>query len=255
MLAQLLVVLAVLVAGIVSAVLVDGDSSDESLQTVASVPSAAAAEKTFRSTFALGIEGAGLTITSSGELFVDNVQHAQAGHVRAPGIGSIELRQTGDQLYVRIPPNRVPGKEWISMPASGAGTVSPPDPLQSLQVLAGAHDVTKVGEEDVNGTPTTHYSVVVDPAALKSAVAGDPRAAALPPGVLDQAKDVTTDVWVDDQNRPRRLRVDLKVQAVTVRTAVEFHDYGKPVDVAAPPADQVLTITNPQQLAQLLRGG
>ena len=84
------------------------DMVDEVLQAVSSAPSAAAGEPSFRSTFAVDVNGAGLGISSAGELFVDNVNHAQSGHVRAPGVGTVELRQVGDQVYVRIPPNRVP---------------------------------------------------------------------------------------------------------------------------------------------------
>ena len=48
---------------------------------------------------------------------------------------------------------------------------------------------------------------------------------------------------------------DLKVQSVTVHTSFEYHDFGKPVDVAAPAADDVLEMSDPLQFGQLLQGG
>ena len=254
-LAQFLAALAVLIAGVVSAVVIDNDS-DDVLQTVASARTSVTAEDTFRSTYALEVDGGGLNITSSGEIFVDTAKQAQSGHVRVPGLGSIELRQVDDVLYVRVPPGRpaTQGKSWVAVPADSSGTVGSQNPQEFLQVLAGARDVEEVGEEDVNGISTTHYALTLDPKVLAEVAAKNPSASSLPPGVLDQLKDVQADVWIDDDNLPRRLRVDAKVQSVTVKSAFEFHDYGKPVDVAAPLADDVLQLTNPQQLAQLLQG-
>ena len=256
MLVQLLAVLAVLVAGIVSAAVVD-DDGDDVLETVTAAQASVAAQKTFRSTFALEVDGGGLSITSSGELFVDTVKRAQSGHIRVPVLGSVELREADDVLYVRVPPGRsaTQGKSWVSVPADSSGTVGSQDPQEFLKVLSGARDVRELGQEDVNGTSTTHYSLTIDPETLAKVAAANPSASSLPPGVLDQLKDVKTDLWVDDDNLPRRLRVAAKVQSVTVHTAFEYHDFGKPVDVAAPAADDVLQLTNPQQLAQLLRSG
>ncbi len=255
-LGQLLLALAVLIAGVIGAAVLHDREDDDVLKSVSATRAAVTAQKTFRSTFALEVAGGGLNISSTGELFIDNEKKAQSGHVQVPGAGTLELRQVDEVIYVHIPPGRpgAQGKSWIAVPASDAGAIGSQDPLEFLQVLAGAKDIDEVGEEDVNGTSTTHYSLVVDREDLADAVARSPRASALPPGVLDQVKDVKTDVWIDDEDLARRLRIELKVQSVTVRSSFEFLDYGKPVDVTAPPADDVLQLTNPQQLGQLVQG-
>jgi hypothetical protein len=256
-LTQLLVVLAVLAAGIVGAVVVRSDDGDDALKVVSAPRSSAAAEKTFRSTFSVGIEGAGLNITSTGELFVDLARSLQAGHVQLPGAGTLELRQVGDRSYVRVPPGhpQAGGKHWFGFTATaGASALGSQDPLEFLRLLGGAEDVREVGEEEVNGVATTHYAVDVDAKTLRDLAAQSPGAAGLPAGAVQQIKDLTTDLWVDAEGLPRRVRVETAVQQIKARMSFEFLDYGKPVDVTAPPADDVLDIGGTQQLGQLLQG-
>jgi hypothetical protein len=255
-LTQLLVVLAVLVAGVVGAAVLPNDD-DDALQVVTATRSSAAAEKTFRSTFSVGIEGAGLSITSVGELFVDTARNLQSGHIQLPGAGTIELRQVGDRSYVRVPPGhpQAGGKHWFGFTATaGASALGSQDPLEFLRLLGGADDVREVGEEQVNGVRTTHYAVDVTAKTLRDLAAQNPGAAGLPTGALQQVKDLTTDLWVDAEGLPRRVRVETAIQQVKARMSFEFLDYGKPVDVTAPPAGDVLDIGGTQQLGQLLQG-
>lgn len=260
LLTQLLVVLAVLVAGVTGAGVLRGrdtGDSDDVLRVVSTASSSVAAQKTFRSTFSFTMEGAGLHVTSTGEMLIDTARNAQSGHVQAPGLGTLEMRVLDGVSYLRLPAaHPLPGgKHWVAMPSrSGAVSLGSQDPLETLKLLGGADDIRTVGEETVNGVRTTHYAVDIPRDRLADIAAQNPDAAAVPPGALDQIKDVTTDLWFDDQDLPRRMRMSLSVQQLSMKMAMEFLDYGKPVEVTAPEAEDVLRISGQGELGGLMQG-
>jgi hypothetical protein len=123
-----------------------------------------------------------------------------------------------------------------------------------LDYLRGAsNDITRVGTEDVRGTQTTHYRVVVD---LN-------KAADLSPTAKDAIKSTITllgsskqplDLWVDDQGRVRQMKytVDLSKSKVSTSTpdvpgsvtfTLNLFDFGVPVQATLPPADQVVDLS------------
>lgn len=90
------------------------------------------------------------------------------------------------------------------------------DPARFLEQLRDeAGSVTQVGEEEVRGAATTRYRAEVDAAAV--AVAG-----------VDPDEATTVDVWVDEEDRLRRVEAGDMV--------VELWDFGTPVE-AEEPAD------------------
>lgn len=121
----------------------------------------------------------------------------------------------------------------------GLAALDQGDPTSALRWLEAAGDTRVVGSEDVGGVRTTHLAVTVD---LERLPADDPADRAVRDRLLDEG--VTTvpfDVWVDDDDLIRRVvvAVDQPGGEGTVRTTSEFSDFGTPVDVEAPPADQV----------------
>lgn len=106
-------------------------------------------------------------------------------------------------------------------------------PDQLLTFLESAREVTTLGEETLDGETVTRYRAVVDLAAFD-----DDR---VPPRVrLDPIE-----VWVDGDGLARRIAYGSYEDApsgsstVTWQAAVRFYDFGVPVDVEAPPSDQV----------------
>jgi hypothetical protein len=96
-----------------------------------------------------------------------------------PGQGGLEIEEIVDGLVLYMHSDALAkglpaGKRWLKLDLkqaagkqgvdiaqlqslSGGG-----DPTQFLTYLAKAGDVHKVGSEDVNGTPTTHYHATID---------------------------------------------------------------------------------------------
>ncbi|MFF7731483.1 MULTISPECIES: hypothetical protein [unclassified Streptomyces] len=175
----------------------------------------------------------------------------------------IEQRVIDRVLYQKMPEGQAPGgKPWIKIDlgkvAAGQGTDgrSMSDPAQSAAYAKAItdQDVTKKGPATVNGVKTTHYRVTVDVAGLPN---GDTLREQVGP-------TLPMDVWLDDEGRMRRQQIDMTVQSpqatrqsssggssspssapekVTVRTVMDFTDFGTEVEADAPPAGQVTDMT------------
>lgn len=258
-LTQLVVVLAVLVSGVAGAGVLrgraDGGGKDV-LQVVSAVGANAVAQETFRSTFEMRITGSGLDITSTGEALYDNVRKVSSGSVEAPVIGRLEFVSVGDTGYLKLPGGRADaaGKHWVSFTSpQGASAVGAQDPLAFLKLLGDPDQVRTVGDEEVNGVQTSHYAVELDPERLLAEIAKNPSAPAIPAGALDQFEDASIDLWVDEQNLPRRMRMEFSVQKVKASFRFDFLDFGGSVDVDVPAADDVRRVTNVAELGPLLQ--
>jgi len=114
------------------------------------------------------------------------------------------------------------------------------DPVQNMKMLTASKDVREVGKETVDGVQTTHYTGTYR---LEDGIAKLP--------ADEQAQQRKTldklgmdamffDLWVDDQQLPRKVSMkSAKTAAGTVTMTTSYHDYGQPVQISAPPADQV----------------
>ena len=152
------------------------------------------------------------------------------------------------------------GKTWIKgdakeLSSAKAGQLSqfgslagtdPRDVLGFLKAVTGS--IESVGSEEVRGTRTSHYRATLDPAKIASLV---PAAQRDTLGSLDAAakeaglSKLPLDVWIDADGRLRKLTIDVDAkqpgsdQSVQASVAIELYDYGMPLALDLPPADQV----------------
>ncbi len=143
-----------------------------------------------------------------------------------------EMIMIDGDLYMKMP-----GSEgWTKMSASDAtaGGVEETafDPQALTQAfLGGLKSVETIGEEDVNGVATTHYRMVTDITAAMEAL-GSPEAAA-------GMDDITQDVWLDSEGRSVKSSYEMEMSGVTMKSETLMSDFGAPVTIEAPPADEV----------------
>lgn len=107
------------------------------------------------------------------------------------------------------------------------------DPAKALeQMQDGISKVTYVGAED----GLDHYELTIDMKKMMESMGGS-----LPPEVQSQLPDsVTYDLWLDDQNRFTKMRMDdLPMGGTDASMEMNVSDWGKDVTIEAPPADQV----------------
>lgn len=124
------------------------------------------------------------------------------------------MQQPGEDKYIKMDlddPNSPFGSDFTSQM----------DPSSAIRESGKAiKSVTLVGEEDVDGVAATHYTVVVDGKAQ------------------DLPSDITQEVWVDADNR--MLKTTMDFAGSTYEGTISGH--GEPVEIVAPPADQVVEL-------------
>jgi hypothetical protein len=188
---------------------------------------------------------------------------------------NMEMVFAGTTVFIKGGPYATPaGKPWVKIDGaeiaglSGGlpgGDLQAADPTKALDYLEGVSDeVVEVGREKVRGEDTRHLKATLDPA---KAAGSFPAAAQ---GVLRQVnggRGLDLDVWVDGAGRLRKLTMSIRLSQIlgalapgdsestpttgergdekaAVSTTFELFDFGTKVDVAPPPADQVVPVAD-----------
>jgi hypothetical protein len=221
-----------------------------------------AGEVVFQSTSLTGRMTFGGLVDFTGRQLSLNLDFSQL--VQPPA--SLEMRVVDRSAYMDLGPilrstrRPVPPEladvEWVKLDLSqlgsgaaataGAPTLSS-DASSELETLQGVTDgsVQRVGPAQVRGVATTHYRADVDvDLALKR----------LPTAVRDKVRSATrlfafphrlpVEVWIDGSGLVRRYGMNVTINpahnpAVNLGMTFDFYDFGVPVVVLAPPADQV----------------
>jgi LppX/LprAFG-like lipoprotein len=160
-------------------------------------------------------------------------------------------------IYMELPPEsgQLPaGKKWIKMDLEklgqeaglnldqmmGAGQT---DPSQGLDFLRGVKDVHAVGEEEVRGVATTHYTGVVDLAILGTE---QPEMKPAIDQLVQQSglSRIPVEVWIDEDGFVRRMKQNLEGSGsglpMNMTMTTDLYDFGTDVSVKEPPADDVV---------------
>jgi hypothetical protein len=173
--------------------------------------------------------------------------------------GEANVVFAGDMTYFRLPASLHSQKPWIRIDRqdiekfSGLENVSD-DPRGNLDLLDGVVGaVERVGEEDVRGVRTTHYRVTVDLGQAVKKASPDRRNAVQRQAALLGGGQLPMELWLDGKGRIARqtFAIDLqKLQpptstppansAGTVRTLIEYYDFGVKVHAEPPPDAQVI---------------
>lgn len=186
---------------------------------------------------------------------------AVAGDEIPPGFenlfGEMEMRQIGDTAYMRWPLLQqllaVP-TEWVSFPAESAdpaeGLVgsTPGNPAETLGAFeAAGATVLDAGPDPIRGLDTNHYILVFDVDELVATADPEELAALEELGALG-TEELALNVWIDPAGLLHRFEMSFDGSAFDAAAEEEFEqatmrfdilDHGAPVQVEAPPADQV----------------
>lgn len=186
----------------------------------------------------------------------------------------VEQRVVDQNLYQKLPAalrEKLSGdKPWIKIDLREAaaqnaavGGIRLENPARAVDYAKALSDddAKRLGTEKIDGVNTTRYRVTVDVEEL----AGEDTARG---EQLQQqlGESLPMDLWLDEQNRIRRQQFEVSLdgaaagsqttqdsgnarrqqppQDATVRTVIEFGDFGTEVDVSAPPAGQTADVTD-----------
>jgi len=250
------VVVALLVVG---AVIVFGGTKSASAEVIDAVNSTLG-DKTAHVDVTLAIKAAGADVTGHGSGGMDFTTNALQLQLTI-GVDGQQVPITADYLggviYENIPGlgQLTPGKSWISIDLSSLSSAAAKDPTTSsignnpavmLHMLAQqGNKVVPLGPSTVDGVAVNGYSVTVNPATIAQQL----KKANLPSWIEKAAvglkvQNYSVKVFVDSSDTLRSLEVQTtatKAQTgpVSVDETLGFSDYGTPVTVTTPPADQV----------------
>jgi len=251
-------------AGAAGADTKSGSSSlfSDPLQLVAAAK--AGTEKSKSSKFSMEMNVAGMSVKASGQGRYDGANTAMSMSMDLLG-QQMEMRMIGQTIYMKMPEQMRAStgstKPWTkvslddSTPAGKALSenysqlAEQNDPSKMLEQIQKAGTIKKSEATTLNGEPANHYTVDIDLAKI---------ADQMPAGLPDEAKtqlagkDVhfPMDLWVNADQLPMQIVMDMTAlgtalggaqggQLGEMKMTMKYTDWGVPVDIAAPPADQV----------------
>jgi hypothetical protein len=190
------------------------------------------------------MEGEGLPAGQPSEiLVVDGVQYQRGELARQvePGLAEGQWLAT-------------PATQPSGAPIGGPGGASPIELIETLRELGGT--VTAQGREEVRGVDTRRLRVETTMGDLLAAQEG--AAPAESQALLDaqpalREAPVAMDLWADDEDLLRRMRVEMDLGAAMAEAGlgrgeatsvidVELYDFGVEVDLTAPAPEDVLEV-------------
>jgi hypothetical protein len=235
-----------------------GSDAAVSIKTLQAAVSNSQAAESSRFTMDLSVDvaGAPVSITADGVMSGDG----KTGEVNVsmPVVGTIEERMVDGVIYMNLgsfpgAPAQLEGKQWVKLDpealkqsgmleglADQSGTNSPKQGLEYLQGLSG--DVQDLGQETVAGEPATHYKASIDYSKLVDKL---PDATAEQRDALAKLGTVPADVWIDGHDRVVKMHMTIDGSAFgggagTAEMTMQLTDFGVPVDVQAPPAEDTV---------------
>ena len=129
-----------------------------------------------------------------------------------------------------------------------ANTARTYNPTTQLQALIATGSVANFGPETVDGQQATHYQGKLYVSQLLGQAYGLTAAQTQQLRSTMQATGVTyelVDLWVGSNQLPVEVKYVAKSTAGQVSTDMHLSDWGKPVEIGAPPATQVFDMTGP----------
>lgn len=203
--------------------------------------------------------GSPVKITADGA--VDMAAHAAKITVHPPNAEALQIRVIDTTTYVQLPPKLQAkvGKSWLKVTPQDVQQQSGlnleqlqtqnTDPSKTLSYVRAVSDqVKKVGTETVRGAETTKYEATVDLDKLVQQQPSEKQSVDKLKQALGTSQLPIT-LWIDDQNRVRRLQMTIPVPAQNgqatdgkITMTEELYDFGVDVSAKAPPAGDTTTL-------------
>ena len=192
----------------------------------------------------------GTTLTMEGDASmgssVDDL--AMAVTLRGGPLKSMSMRFVDRTFYLKAPGTPLspdPAKPWVSVSLDDSSNpmaamidqvLSNLDPDHMAKLYSAVTKLDDRGVEQVDGIQTRHYAVTMDTEKMVKALGMDKvPGVSLDTLMAQMPASVTSQVWLDDQQRPVKMESDVN----GAHTEFHYSRWGEPVHVTAPPASQV----------------
>lgn len=208
---------------------------------------------------------AGVTLSGNGQLQLAGTATKMSMDMTAPAIGDMAMVLTGGTMYMKLPQELMgmahTDKPWVRFDPNGTDMVSKElgaltsqeqqnlDPTQTLSAIAPFGTITASRPDTVDGAPATDYTIAVDTTKLLHSNRATPQVRQmLDASGMQLPPRLNFDIWINSANLPVRYAMREQVTTstsgpVTVTMDFSYTDWGKPVSIQAPPADQVGTLS------------
>ncbi|MGH3438698.1 MAG: hypothetical protein ACRDRN_19790 [Sciscionella sp.] len=169
------------------------------------------------------------------------------------GMGT-EMITLNDITYMKGLPTSN-GKPWIKIDPNGTDPLSKmlgpmlrssqqfSDPTKLLTLAKQAGTINKISDDQIDGEAATHYSITIDTQKMLAQMPGSDMKKLAQAGASALPKTYPMDVWINSDKLPVRFTMAEPLPGSTKTTMrTDFTDWGRPVTIAAPPANQVGTL-------------
>jgi outer membrane lipoprotein-sorting protein len=166
----------------------------------------------------------------------------------------MEMVSDGATVYMR---SSMFGREWMSLDlASAAGldrdTLLPSegDAKGELELLEETGNVRKLGKEDVNGVPTTHYRGTVSASENADRLREEGADEDFASWIEEEDSAIRVEAWIDAEELVRRMRIvqetpgDDSEGPTTMDMRMDFFDFGIDPEIDVPDSDEVFDATS-----------
>lgn len=209
--------------------------------------------------FTMNMSMGGQEMTASGEGRFAGSDTAMSMTMNAAG-QTQEMRIVGKVLYLKLPAEAqaaTGGKPWATLPEGSEAAkqlgvsmeqAESNNPTESLNQIQKAGTITRGEQTTLDGQQVSHYWLNIDVAKVADEIAGT----GMPAEMLDRLKSMNVtfpmELWLNSDQLPVQITEDLgpmmkavgapaEAQQATIK--MKYTDWGAPVTVEAPPADQV----------------
>jgi hypothetical protein len=211
----------------------------------------------------IAMEGsaAGQTLKGDGAFRVNGTDAAVKMKMNMGQLGEMEMVIVDKAFYMKLPASLAgqggfsADKPWIKISADGTDPMSKAlgpmleqmgqnfDVTKQMQQLKDAGEITKTAKETLDGQETTHYWIKIDMLKAIAATQTDPQLKKAAEDAATKSGNTTAEMemWVTTDNLPAQIKMNMAAQGQTVSMTAKYTDWGKPVEITAPPADQVGT--------------
>lgn len=219
-----------------------------------------------------GQDGGSMSLSFSGEGVMDFDEEVGRMEMELPAMGTATQTIFHEgTVYTQIPTGAGGEEQWIRHEGGRAATPGMDgDPIGMVEVVEAAEgDIEELGDDEIRGVAVDGFAFTVAGSELAQ---GDDE---VPQGMGDL--DVPMEVWLDGDDRVRRLVMELDTGAVmqsgtdesadgqqdgpgtvgdmaTLTVTMEFFDFGTDVDVELPADEDVISADEFQRQMQDVPG-
>ncbi|MGH3949297.1 MAG: hypothetical protein ACRDSE_09265 [Pseudonocardiaceae bacterium] len=219
--------------------------------------------ETSKFTFEMDVAGQKMTGNGAGRYEAGNSAMSMTMDM---GGQQTEMRFVGNTMYFKMPggmPGMDPNKPWVKITAGGDDPLSKMlgemdqlieqnDPSKILEQIGKAGTITESGETQLDGQDATHYKINLELAKMADQLPAGMTQDSLKQLEKSGVKSMPIELWLNSENLPMQFVMDMTelTKAVSEQSGgaapagrsvmtMKYSDWGAPVDVAVPPADQV----------------